>query len=134
MQRQRRLAARDAPSWFIVDELSLYRRVGARETMTAQMRHLLAVAARLDVTLPVLPAVAHPATGRVDGTPEKEGRGMDWRKSSHSGANGGSCVEVTGTARVVLVRDTTDRDGQTLGVHRRGVARVRRGTEALTSA
>src|SRR5580692_1314527 len=39
---------------------------------------------------------------------------MDWRKSSHSGANGGSCVEVAGTARVVLVRDTTDRDGQTL--------------------
>jgi Domain of unknown function (DUF5753) len=31
--------------------------------MTAQMRHLLAVAARLDVTLPVLPGVAHPATG-----------------------------------------------------------------------
>jgi hypothetical protein len=39
---------------------------------------------------------------------------MDWRKSSHSGANGGSCVEVTGTARVVLVRDTKDRDGATL--------------------
>ena len=39
---------------------------------------------------------------------------MDWRKSSHSGANGGSCVEVAGAARVVLVRDTTDRDGQTL--------------------
>jgi hypothetical protein len=39
---------------------------------------------------------------------------MDWRKSSHSGANGGSCVEVAGAARVVLVRDTTDRDGRTL--------------------
>ena len=39
---------------------------------------------------------------------------MDWRKSSHSGANGGSCVEVAGAARVVLIRDTTDRDGQTL--------------------
>jgi hypothetical protein len=39
---------------------------------------------------------------------------MDWRKSSHSGANGGSCVEVASTARVVLVRDTTDRDGRTL--------------------
>jgi hypothetical protein len=63
MQRQGRLAVRDVHSWFIVDELSLYRRVGARETMTAQMRHLLAVAARLDVTLQVLPAVAHPATG-----------------------------------------------------------------------
>jgi hypothetical protein len=39
---------------------------------------------------------------------------MDWRKSSHSGANGGSCVEVAGTARVVLVRDTKDRHGATL--------------------
>jgi Domain of unknown function (DUF397) len=39
---------------------------------------------------------------------------MDWRKSSHSGANGGSCVEVAGTALVVLVRDTKDRDGATL--------------------
>ena len=39
---------------------------------------------------------------------------MDWRKSSHSGANGGSCVEVAGAARVVLVRDTKDRKGRTL--------------------
>jgi hypothetical protein len=39
---------------------------------------------------------------------------MDWRKSSYSGANGGQCVEVADDARVVLVRDTTDRDGRTL--------------------
>ena len=39
---------------------------------------------------------------------------MDWRKSSYSGANGGSCVEVADAARVVLVRDTKDRDGPTL--------------------
>ena len=50
----------------------------------------------------------------VIGAAGKHGRGMDWRKSSHSGANGGSCVEVTGAARFVLVRDTTDRDGRTL--------------------
>jgi len=37
----------------------------------------------------------------------------EWRKSSYSGANGGSCVEVA-TADRVLVRDTTDRDGGTL--------------------
>lgn len=36
-----------------------------------------------------------------------------WRKSSYSGANGGSCVEVA-SAEQVLVRDTTDRDGVTL--------------------
>lgn len=39
---------------------------------------------------------------------------MDWRKSSYSGANGGNCVEVADDARVVLVRDTTDRDSGTL--------------------
>ena len=38
---------------------------------------------------------------------------MDWRKSSYSGANGGSCVEVA-SADGVAVRDTTDRDGMTL--------------------
>ncbi len=38
---------------------------------------------------------------------------MDWRKSSYSGSNGGACVEV-GKDVVVLVRDTTDRDGGTL--------------------
>jgi Domain of unknown function (DUF397) len=40
----------------------------------------------------------------------------DWRKSSYSGANGGSCVETADGAGVVLVRDTTDRDGFTLSV------------------
>jgi hypothetical protein len=37
----------------------------------------------------------------------------NWRKSSFSSAQGGSCVEVAGTADV-LVRDTTDRGGVTL--------------------
>ena len=36
-----------------------------------------------------------------------------WRKSSHSGDNGGECVEVA-AAGTVLVRDTTDRNGTTL--------------------
>jgi hypothetical protein len=39
-----------------------------------------------------------------------------WRKSSYSNANGGQCVEVRDDAAVVLVRDTTDRDGVTLTV------------------
>jgi hypothetical protein len=38
---------------------------------------------------------------------------MDWRKSSYSDSNGGSCVEV-GSGNAVTVRDTTDRDGLTL--------------------
>ena len=37
-----------------------------------------------------------------------------WRKSSYSSANGGQCVEVADAASVVLVRDTTNRDGGTL--------------------
>jgi hypothetical protein len=39
----------------------------------------------------------------------------DWRKSSYSGSNGGECVEVA-SGNVILVRDTTDRDGMTLSV------------------
>src|SRR5258708_7176855 len=38
---------------------------------------------------------------------------MDWRKSTYSGANGGQCVEVS-SGDGVMVRDTTDRDGQAL--------------------
>lgn len=37
-----------------------------------------------------------------------------WRKSSYSGNGGGTCVEVGGARRGVLVRDTTDRSGPVL--------------------
>lgn len=37
-----------------------------------------------------------------------------WRKSSHSGGQGGDCVEVADAASVVMVRDTKNRDGETL--------------------
>ena len=37
----------------------------------------------------------------------------EWCKSTYSGANGGSCVEVASAERI-LVRDTTDREGVTL--------------------
>ncbi|MET8353937.1 MULTISPECIES: DUF397 domain-containing protein [unclassified Micromonospora] len=41
--------------------------------------------------------------------------GAHWRKSSRSGGNGGSCVEVADNLPgVVLVRDTKDRSGGTL--------------------
>jgi hypothetical protein len=39
----------------------------------------------------------------------------DWRKSSYSGGMNNACVEVA-TTDVVLVRDTTNRDGVTLSV------------------
>lgn len=40
----------------------------------------------------------------------------EWRKSSYSGANGGSCVETASRNGLVLVRDTTNRDGGTLAL------------------
>ena len=38
-----------------------------------------------------------------------------WRKSSYSGSNGGSCIEVADGHQAVLVRDTTDRSGTATG-------------------
>jgi hypothetical protein len=38
----------------------------------------------------------------------------DWRKSSYSDGNGGSCVETASGNGVILVRDTTNRGGGTL--------------------
>ena len=38
----------------------------------------------------------------------------NWRKSSHSGSNGGECVEVASDSGSVLVRDTTARSGPAL--------------------
>jgi hypothetical protein len=43
--------------------------------------------------------------------------GAQWRKSTKSGNNGGSCVEVADNLPgVVLVRDTKDREGGTLHI------------------
>jgi uncharacterized protein DUF397 len=41
--------------------------------------------------------------------------GSDWRKASYSNGSG-NCVEVRSAARVVAVRDTTDREGNALSV------------------
>jgi Domain of unknown function (DUF397) len=45
-----------------------------------------------------------------------EGISADWRKSTCSGGNGASCVEVGTTVCGVAVRDTTDRAGAVLAV------------------
>jgi Domain of unknown function (DUF397) len=37
-----------------------------------------------------------------------------WRKSSYSGSNGGTCVEVGTVGLAVAVRDSTDPDGAML--------------------
>jgi hypothetical protein len=55
------LFTREVQAWFIIDQLSLYRLVGSPETMAGQMRRLAEIAAMADVTVQVLPAVAHPA-------------------------------------------------------------------------
>lgn len=63
LARQERVLHRTEPplSWFLVDELSLYRCVGSAEVMAAQMRHLADMAVMPSVTLQILPSVAHPA-------------------------------------------------------------------------
>lgn len=65
MERQRRvLRSEGAPSlWVLVDALALTREVGSPEIMTTQMDRLLELAALPDVTIQVVPAVIHPATG-----------------------------------------------------------------------
>jgi hypothetical protein len=37
-----------------------------------------------------------------------------WRKSSHSGSNGGNCIEITTTPDAVAVRDSNDPYGPVL--------------------
>jgi hypothetical protein len=64
MARQRRVLLREEPpaAWFVVDHAALYRLVGSAQVMAAQVRRLAEVAALPNVTVQVLPAVAHPAT------------------------------------------------------------------------
>ncbi len=40
--------------------------------------------------------------------------GLSWFKSSHSGGDGGNCVEVAAGSDAVRVRDSKDRAGGTL--------------------
>jgi hypothetical protein len=41
--------------------MALYRRVGSTGVMAAQMRHVATVAAMPNVTVTIMPAIAHPA-------------------------------------------------------------------------
>lgn len=43
-----------------------------------------------------------------------EGTMMNWRKTTYSSNGGENCVETASDAGVILVRDTTNRDGRTL--------------------
>jgi hypothetical protein len=64
MARQRRVLLREDPpaAWFVIDHAALYRLVGSAQVMAGQIRRLAEVAALPNVTVQVLPAVAHPAT------------------------------------------------------------------------
>ena len=64
VDRQRRVLLRDDPpkAWFILDEHSLYRHVGSSEVMAEQTLHVIYLAGLPNVTIQMLPAVAHPAT------------------------------------------------------------------------
>ncbi|HEU5155446.1 MAG TPA: DUF397 domain-containing protein [Streptosporangiaceae bacterium] len=54
-----------------------------------------------------------------------------WRKSSHSGSEGGTCVELADLSATVGIRDSKDPDGPGLVVSRRElgsfVARIKSG-------
>lgn len=41
---------------------------------------------------------------------------VNWRTSSYSSGSGGQCVETASDGGLVLVRDTVNRDGETLRV------------------
>lgn len=64
MERQRRVLMRDDPPVVrvIIDELSLYRRVGDAAIMDSQLAHVAKIANLPHVTVQVLPARQHPAT------------------------------------------------------------------------
>jgi hypothetical protein len=60
LSRQAILTQDDPPTvWFLVDEAALRRRVGAAETMAGQLAHLTGVARLPNVTIQVVPNIAH---------------------------------------------------------------------------
>ncbi len=64
LERQKRLAAPDAPTlWAVMNEAVLHRQVGGPAVMAGQLAHIGQLAARPNVTVQVLPftAGAHPA-------------------------------------------------------------------------
>lgn len=61
VERQQILTRDDAPSvWFLVDEAALRRCVGSPQVMAMQLAHLAGVARLPNVTIQVVPNIAHP--------------------------------------------------------------------------
>jgi transcriptional regulator with XRE-family HTH domain len=64
MRRQELLTANDAPvCTFLIDEVALRRRVGGPQVRVGQIERLLDVGARSNVTIRIVPNIAHPAAG-----------------------------------------------------------------------
>jgi hypothetical protein len=60
MKRQVVLTREDPPAaWFLTDEAALHRCVGSPEVMAGQMAHVAAVARLPNITVQVVPAIAH---------------------------------------------------------------------------
>ena len=64
MERQKRVLFRDEPPTanYVIDHAALYRLVSTPAVMAEQCAHLCKVGALTNITIQVLPAVAHPAT------------------------------------------------------------------------
>jgi DNA-binding XRE family transcriptional regulator len=61
LERQALLTRDDPPTaWFLVDEAALRRCIGSSEVMSAQLAHLVGVARLPNVTIQVVPNIAHP--------------------------------------------------------------------------
>jgi hypothetical protein len=62
MERRKRVLSHGRAVTILVDELSLYRRVGSPATMAGQMHDLIELSDAPDVTVQVVPAIEQPAT------------------------------------------------------------------------
>ncbi len=60
LERQKRVLGRCRVS-YVLDQSALYRRIGSPETMAAQLRHMIEVAALPNIVLQVMPEVGHVA-------------------------------------------------------------------------
>ena len=85
MRRQQLLTAENATNfWAVVHQNTLMHTVGSRETMAAQLQHMLVSAELCNVTLQVLPfdAGAYPTTGSftILGFPEQEDPDIVYRE------------------------------------------------------
>jgi len=127
-RRQDVIDAENPPSFhFILDEAAIHRLVGGSSVMRRQLRRLIEVADKPNITLEVIPFSAglHPGMKGpfeiiefADPSDSSEGEpvadyddkpAFNWRKSTQSGSAG--CLEVAAADGAVFLRDSTRPDG-----------------------